>query len=106
MRRVITASEVEAAAVSGERIVLTSDTIVTPLARDRARALGVAIAASPGGPQPASKPDSNHLVLESRVRMVARRVLLRSGRSLDQLEQVVGSVLQGLDHECDCGCKG
>ena len=40
-RRVITAQEIEAAALNGKRFDVPPDALVTPLARDRARELGV-----------------------------------------------------------------
>jgi hypothetical protein len=42
-RRVITAQEIEAAAQNGKRLDVPSNAVVTPLARDRARELGVKI---------------------------------------------------------------
>ncbi len=124
--RVLTAREVEAAAQGGAReLAVEPGTVVTPLARDRAAALGVEIrdAAGPAGggapppPGPGERgrrrgpgePDVERLALESRVRIVARRVLLRRGEGLGALEELVAAVVARLSgpaadgRACPCG---
>jgi hypothetical protein len=119
VRRVVTAADIDAAARDGGHLRLTPDVLVTPLARDRATALGVALDGEPaaaGVPAAAPDPpghartggvDVEGLVLESRVRVVARRVLLRAGRGLADYEQVVSAVMRRLQQEggrpCECG---
>lgn len=105
MRRVITAGNVEAAAKSGQQILVDATTIVTPLARDRAQVLGVRFEARAGDDQGREDGDIDlpRLVLESKVRMVARRLLLRAGENPAQLEEVVAAVMRRLDG--DCGCR-
>lgn len=106
MRRVVTASEVEAAATSGSSILIDDQTLVTPLARDRAAVLGVSL-----GREETSETDSGpsggsaveRLRLESRVRIAARRALLARGRSLAGLDELVEAVMEKLT--CDCGCE-
>ncbi len=113
MRRVVTAAEVEAAASSGASIVVDDTTLVTPLARDRAAVLGVSLGgdpvpsgpAEPAGSAPTSSgPDIERLILESRVRTVARRTLLAHGRDLSGLEELVEAVMTKLGCGCDCEC--
>jgi hypothetical protein len=121
--RVLTAVEVEAAAGGGAREVrVPPGTIVTPLARDRAAALGVVLVdgtgPGPSTPPPAPPPapegrrrgrggvDVERLALESRVRILARRALLRRGQGLAQLEELVAAVMRRLSPEggaCPCG---
>lgn len=118
MSRVVTAGEVEAASAEGRRELAVSDEdIVTPLARDRAVALGVSLVAeamggaAPGGgatPKRAGGSDLPRLVLESRARVMARRALLRRGGDLGRLEDVVSAVmsrLEGGHHAESCGCR-
>jgi hypothetical protein len=117
--RVLTAVEVEAAAGGGAREVqVPPGTIVTPLARDRAAALGVVLVDGTG-PGPSTPPpapegrrrgrggvDVERLALESRVRILARRALLRRGQGLAQLEELVQAVMRRLSPEggaCPCG---
>ena len=123
---VLTAREVEAAAQAGTRtLAVEAGTVVTPLARDRAAALGLSISdagpapahgAEPGTPPPGSGParrgrsggaDLDRLVLESRVRVVARRVLLRRGLGLGALDDLVAAVIARLSgaegRACPCG---
>jgi hypothetical protein len=104
MRRVIAAAEVEAAAGGDKSVRVEAGAMVTPLARDRAAVLGVRILE--GVSAPAEKAHSNILVLESKVRVAARRALLRSGRGLGDLEDLVAQVMRRLGGgACDCGCK-
>lgn len=126
MKRVITAAEVEAVVRNGDRQLAPGDgALVTSLARDRAAALGVAIldgqvtgSPSPAPPAEAEVPpapritgwselDVNRLALESKVRVVARRALLRAGRGLAELESIVAAVLGRLEDEAGpgCGCE-
>jgi hypothetical protein len=103
MSRVITSGDVEAAARSGRDLVVDGTTLLTPLARDRAQALGVRIEEmQASGPTPEGGVQVPRLVLESKVRVVARRLLLRSGASPAQLEEVVVAVMRRLDGECGC----
>jgi hypothetical protein len=123
MTRVLAAAEVEAAANGRGEITVNDSVLVTPLARDRATALGVRLVDSSGGrpgrrsPGP-SPPDPSgvagiatvtggrngeltaddlaRLRAESAVRSVARRVLLRQGVGLARLEDVVAAVLARL----------
>jgi hypothetical protein len=127
VKRVLTAADVEAAASNGDKSIAVADgVLVTPLARDRAVALGVSIADGTrlaNGPStgegviarreaPARSPqataakdlDVARLVLESRIRIVARRALLRNGRDLSGLEEVVRAVLARLSEESSQGC--
>jgi len=111
VKRVVTAAEVEAAAQEGASLLIDDDTIVTPLARDRAEALGVSLggasaAAVASRRDVASTPgpvDVKRLVLESRVRMLARRKLLARGEGLAGLEDLVAAVMERLG--CGCGCE-
>ncbi|HXF73561.1 MAG TPA: hypothetical protein VNO79_13265 [Actinomycetota bacterium] len=124
---VLTAREVEAAAQAGTRtLAVEPGTVVTPLARDRAAALGLSISdagpapaahgVDPGTPPPGTGlarrgrsggADLDRLVLESRVRVVARRVLLRRGLGLGALEELVAAVIARLSAPeggaCPCG---
>jgi hypothetical protein len=119
--QVLTAKEIEAAAVAsdGDRRILVADgVLVTPLARDRAAALGVTlvsgnghgtIAASARTPAPPAPMATNgdtlaRLRAESVVRSVTRQVLLREGLGLGPLEEVVGAVLDRLRSSAGCGC--
>lgn len=126
MKRVLTAADVEAAASNGDKSIAVDDEVlVTPLARDRAVALGVSIAdgtrlnepstgagvvARQGAPARFPRPtaakdvDVARLVLESRIRIVARRALLRNGRDLYGLEDLVRAVLARLSQESSQGC--
>jgi hypothetical protein len=128
VKRVITAAEVEAAAANGNRQLVTENgALLTPLARDRAAAVGLAIVdgpapVGPGGVQPSTRGprpgrataspelDVKRLAVESKVRVAARRVLLRAGRSPGELEDVVQAVMRRLDAEAGgaggCGCAG
>jgi hypothetical protein len=128
VKQVITAAEVEAALANGNRqLVSENGALITPLARDRADAVGLAIVdgQAPGGtgdaqpgplaPRPAratASPelDVKRLVVESKVRVAARRVLLRTGRSPGELENVVQAVMRRLEAEAGeavgCGCVG
>jgi hypothetical protein len=113
-RRVVTVAHVEVAAQGDRRIAVGDGTIVTPLARDRAVVLGVDIdgVAAPDGatgsrPGPGSPdPRARALIVESRVRVLARRALLRRGRSLAGLDDLVAAVLERLAHDDleTCGC--
>ncbi len=117
--RVVTAAQVEAAAQNGSRKVveLRPDSLVTPLAWDRARVLGVSIVDGNGrvaAPLPSSNGDGGRRVtggawepeapgidlarlkLESHVRAIARRVLLRTDSGLDRLEWLVAEVMDRL----------
>jgi hypothetical protein len=127
VKRILTAGDVEAAASNGDKSIAVADgVLVTPLARDRAVALGVIIADGTRlahGPRtgagvaarreaPARSPrataakdlDVARLVLESRIRTVARRALLRNERDLSGLEDVVRAVLARLSQESSQGC--
>ncbi|GEM_PF-2907563 len=113
MRRVVTVADVEAAAEAGSSLVVDDHTIVTPLARDRAAALGVSLggASTSAGmaeskraaPSGAGGGDVRRLALESRVRIVARRMLLARGEGLGGLEELVAAVMARLG--CGCGCE-
>ncbi len=119
MSRVVTAAEVEAVSAEGRRELAVSDEdIVTPLARDRAVALGVSLVvealggAAPSGGATAKRSggsDLPRLVLESRARVMARRALLRRGGDLGRLEDVVSAVMSRLEgahsHSGSCGCR-
>jgi hypothetical protein len=102
MTWVLAAAEVEAAANGRGEITLNDSVLVTPLARDRATALGVRLVDSSGGrPDRRSNgeltaDDLARLRAESAVRSVARRVLLRQGVGLARLEDVVAAVLARL----------
>ena len=106
MSRVITVHDVEAAAAEGRTLEADASTLVTPLARDRAVVLGVTIEHRAGAavPSTASK-ETKTLVLESKVRTIARRMLLRQGRDLADLEEIVAAVMDRLGHRCECGCS-
>jgi len=122
--RVLTAAQIEAAAQEGWRELAVADgTVVTPLARDRAVALGLALVSAVasgavGAPAEDDLPSSGRrsgggtrverLALESRVRILARRTLLRQGAGLARLEDVVASVLARLSEQegAGCGCDG
>lgn len=128
MKQVITAADVEAAVANGNRqLVAENGALLTPLARDRAAAVGLAIvdgqaAGGTGDAQPgplAPRPvrataspelDIKRLAVESKVRVAARRVLLRTGRSPAELENVVQAVMRRLEAEAGeaggCGCVG
>jgi hypothetical protein len=118
---VLTARDVEAVAAQGRReCAVASGTIITPLARDRAAALGVILsesAATASGDDGGSarfrgqgilQVNGERLALESRIRVVARRALLSRGRSLDGLEDLVAAVRDrlGAVGEGGCGCGG
>jgi hypothetical protein len=106
MSRVITAADVEAAARGDKSLSVEGGAIVTPLARDRASVLGVRVLEGVSPPGEKTAPHSSSLVLESKVRVAARRALLRSGRGLGELEDVVAQVMRRLGGgTCDCGCK-
>ena len=106
MSRVITVHDVEAAAAEGRTLEADASTLVTPLARDRAAVLGVAIEHKAGAAAPStSAKETKTLVLESKVRSIARRMLLREGRDLADLEEVVAAVMDRLGHQCECGCS-
>jgi hypothetical protein len=113
--RILTAADVEAAAQQQLRsLAVPADTIVTPLALDRARALRVGLGepasdsggAPPAPPRPsrrsqttlggASAADIAWLVVESRVRTIARRLILREYRNLALLDDVVDDVMSRL----------
>ncbi len=118
--RVLTAGQVDAAAQAGVReLAVEPGTLVTPLARDRAAALGVTIRDGPGPTDGGSPPgrelrrrgrsgvDLDRLVLESRVRILARRALLRRGQGLGALEDLVAAVMTRLYSEVEaCPCGG
>jgi hypothetical protein len=113
---VLTARDVEAAAQAGRSsCAVPTGTIVTPLAKDRAAALGVVLSE----PAPAVRNDGGmgrprsrgivqvnveRLALESRIRVVVRRVLLRRGLSLDGVEDLVAAVMARLGSVGDPGC--
>ncbi len=115
MTRVLTAADVEAAAQQQLRsLAVPAGTIVTALALDRARVLRVGLGepASDSGEAPptparpsrrsqmtvggASAADIAWLVVESRVRTIARRLLLREYRNLALLDDVVDDVMSRL----------
>ncbi len=102
--RVVTRAEVEAAAAAGIGLAVDDDTLVTPLARDRAAVLGVAFDETTTGSEPSHKPGLHRLVKESKVRMIARRALLKTGRDLSGLEDLVTAVMLRVEHSC--GCEG
>lgn len=106
MSRVITVHDVEAAAAEGRSLQADASTLVTPLARDRAVVLGVAIERQAGAAV-SSRPaqETKTLVLESKVRTIARRMLLREGRDLTALEDIVAAVMDRLGRDCGCGCS-
>ena len=126
MTRILTAADVEAAAQQQLRsLAVPADTIVTPLALDRARVLRVGLGepasdsgeASPMSARPsrrsqmavggASAADIAWLIVESRVRTIARRLLLREYRNLALLEDVVDDVMSRLQHSAgapQCRC--
>ncbi len=131
MSRILTAAQVEAAALEGRReLIVPNGAVVTPLAKDRAVALGVALmgevttslsapdgagAPTPGGEglrlsrrRRGSAPDLDRLVLESKVRILARRALLRGGHGLGEVEDLVTAVMMRLyagdRPEPACGC--
>jgi len=121
MSRLITAKQVESAAADGERsLPVAADDVVTPLARDRAAVLGVSLGdptsaaaqrGSPAGSQggvtaPVGQADVARLAAESRVRVVARRQLLRAGRGLGDLEEVVAAVIERVRSDGGCLCGG
>lgn len=111
MTRLVTAKDVEAAAGSGDRhLAVDAGDLVTPLARDRAAALGVTMEnqGAPAQPPAAGEEAVNvaRLAAESRVRVVARRHLLRTGRSLDELEAVVAAVIDRIKASGGCLCNG
>lgn len=127
MSRVLTVRDVEAFDADGNgghrQLVVGDGTLVTPLARDRAAALGVEIVSGnghrsapvvgPGRGEPpaAASPVSGdrlaRLRAESVVRSVARQVLLRQGLGLGRLEDVVASVMERLSKPATaCGCAG
>jgi hypothetical protein len=127
VKQVITAAEVEAAVANGSRqLVPENGALFTPLARDRAAALGMTIldgqppdrrgtVRSQTVPPPAVRTtatpelDVKRLAVESKVRVVARRVLLRTGRGPGELESLVAAVMRRLDAEAGeaggCGCE-
>jgi hypothetical protein len=114
--RVLTAKDVEAAASGSDghrQVVVGNGTLITPLARDRAAALGVALVAgndSPAAPTPAAPVAGDGLAqlrAESLLRSVARQVLLREGLGLGGLEEVVAAVKARLTEPASaCGCAG
>jgi hypothetical protein len=114
MRPVVTAAAVEDAARTGQaQLDVPADAILTPLARDRAAALGVSLnghgnGAGMAAPVTAAAVDVGQLVLESRVRMVTRRVLLRADQGLSDYETIVTAVLRALAQEAGkpCACSG
>jgi len=122
---VLTASQVEAAAKAGQAdLRVPAGTIVTPLAKDRAQVLGLllvpcGVGVASAGDAPAgrvprrraeSEIDVERLVIESKVRVVVRRVLLGQGRGVAELEDVVTAVMARLRPAertgAACGCEG
>jgi hypothetical protein len=125
MTRILAAAEVEAAANGHGEITLNDGVLVTPLARDRAAALGVRLVEGPHGRANSYRPPgprppgtsgvavmataisegngtmhADHLArlrAESAVRSAARRVLLRQGAGLAGLEDVMRAVLARLE---------
>lgn len=124
MNGVVTARDVEAVArEGGKELVVADAAIVTPLAKDRAVALGVVLVRQATCPAPrVHHPDRcasagaavrgdegvRRLALESRVRIVARRTLLRRDGGLARLEDVVAAVLARVADDAGaagaCGC--
>lgn len=110
MRGLLTARDVEAAAASGVARLDVDGRIVTPLARDRAVALGVvlgeetaaAATGDAGSCECARDAAGARLRLESRVRAAARQVLLRERGSTAGLEEAVAAVVARL-WPCRCG---
>jgi hypothetical protein len=120
--QVLTAKEIEAVAVAADgdrRLTVADGVLVTPLARDRAAALGVTLvsgngraqATGAGAPAPATANGGGlaRLRAESVVRSVTRQVLLREGLGLGELESIVAAVLERLRDPSSgdgCGCGG
>lgn len=127
MSEIVTAAQVEAAFSEGRRQLLIADgTIVTPFARDRADALGVTLAgvgsrgaaegssgsegSAPRQGRRGGRREVERLALESEVRIIARRALLRQDRGLGQLDDLVAAVMARLEPNgqsgAACGCDG
>jgi hypothetical protein len=123
--QVLTAKDIEATAVAANgdrRLAVAEGVLVTPLARDRAAALGVTLVSANGrgpsiggGPMqaqaqtPSNGGDLARLRAESVVRSVTRQVMLREGLGLGGLEPIVAAVLARLRAPtagCGCGCDG
>jgi hypothetical protein len=122
---ILTASQVEGAAKAGQAdLRVPAGTIVTPLAKDRAQVLGLllvpcALGVTSAGDALAgrvprrraeSQMDVERLVIESKVRVVVRRVLLGQGRGVAELEGLVTAVMARLRPAeptgAACGCEG
>jgi hypothetical protein len=119
--QILTAKEIEAAAVAADgdrRLSVADGVLVTPLARDRAAALGVTLVSGNGRsvsvaasspPAMANGGGLAQLRAESVVRSITRQVLLREGLGLGNLEEIVAAVLARLRNatgQQGCGCGG
>jgi ACT domain-containing protein len=86
MPRVISHSDIEAAGPGGT-LYIDPDTLVTPLAQEKAQALGVTLQLQPGAQSP------------SLIRQVARQVVARLGDARPEvIEAVVHEVVGALAH--------
>lgn len=100
--KVISANEVEAAAEAGHsELTVSGGAVVTPLARERAAALGVNLVTTTVRARTADRQ-----TLEDKAREVSRRVIAAHGGDPGMLEDVVKTVLKRMSGDCPCGKHG
>jgi hypothetical protein len=100
-KRVISADEVEAAASDAAEFEVPAGALVTPLARQRAAELGVALVTGTAAAS-ASQPGSR-VAMEAKARELAESAVAARGGGPSQVDELVAAVMRLLAEDCRCG---
>ncbi len=104
--RVVSAGDIEMAAeTGGSELFVPVGSIVTPLARERADALGVAVNMTSNPTSPLERP-SGEMSLEEKAREVTAKVIARHGGDPSMLDDMTQTVLKRMSGDCPCGKHG
>ncbi|MEZ5176371.1 MAG: hypothetical protein R2823_09230 [Acidimicrobiia bacterium] len=104
--RLVSAAHIDAASEAGmAELTLPPGTVVTPLARERADALGVALKV---GSATVSTPaaGTSRTALEAKAREVAARVVAKEGGDPAMVDSLVRTALDRMGRDCPCGKHG
>ncbi|MCZ7534106.1 MAG: hypothetical protein M5U23_12030 [Acidimicrobiia bacterium] len=104
--RVVSAGDIEMAAESGRsELFVPVGSIVTPLARERADALGVTVNMTSNPTSPLGRP-TGEMSLEAKAREVTAKVIARYGGDPSMLDDMTQTVLKRMSGNCACGEHG
>lgn len=104
--QLVSGEQVEAAAAMGHsELSIPVGAVITPLARERAEALGVAFSSSVKSAQAAGHA-AKRAAMEAKAREIVARVVADQGGDPSMVDDMVKTVLQRMSRDCKCGDHG